>query len=119
MRRMLDPTKIGGGGAGSNLYLHCVKLTDVSPETIIAVNFVTKSNEKVNTIDLLKKYLLTASGVVCNGYTKVGDHFAIFNRIDTIGTSLVAYYIDLTTGRKDTYYLTNADSIADTPMPVK
>ena len=114
-----DITKELGGGGGGDLYLHCVELRGVNPDTTIAVNFYAKSNENVNTIDLLEKYLLNADPVVCNGYKAVGDHFAIVNRIGTIGASLVAYYIDLTNGRKDTYYLSYVDIITDTRIAVK
>lgn len=118
MRRMIDPKELGGGG---DLYMHCIKIVDVSPDTTIAVNFYSKNSEKVNTIESLKKYLVGAKGVVCNGYKQVGDHYAIVNLIDTSinGDSLVAYFIDLTNGSKDKYYLSNADNIVDTPMLLK
>ena len=118
MRRMLDPKELGGG---DNLYLHCVTLSEINPDATIAVNFYSKNNENVNTIELLNKYLVGAHGVVCNGYKKVGDHYAIVNRIDTSpgGKSLIAYYIDLTNGFKDTYYISNIDIVEDTPIPVK
>ena len=119
MRRMLDPTTLGGGG-GDNLYLHCITLYDFTPDVVIAINFYSKNNENVNTIESLEKYLLGAEGVVCNGYRKIGDHYAIVNRIGTMGgESLVAYYLDLTNGSKDAYYLSHADSIQDTPILVK
>ena len=118
MRRMLDPKEAGGGG---NLYLHCITLSEINPDATIVVNFYSKNNEKVNTIESLNEYLVGASGVVCNGYKKVGDHYAIVNRIDTSpsGKSLMAYYLDLTNGFKDTYYLSNIDMVQDTPILVK
>ena len=163
MRRMLDPTKVGGipstiefdkegnrkvnknlevdgkltltslvsntnpdgditkelGGGGGDLYLHCVQLYSMGTDTRIVVNFYAKSNEKVNTIELLNKYLLNASNIVCSGYKAVADHFAVIYKIDTIGTYLQALYIDLTNGNQDKYTLKNADSIIDTPIPVK
>ena len=119
MRRMLDPKEVGGGGG--DLYLHCITLSEINPDATIAVNFYSKNSEKVNTIESLNRYLVGASGVVCSGYKKVGDHYAIVNRIDTSssGKSLMAYYIDLTNGFKDTYYISNIDIVQDTPMPVK
>ena len=115
-----DITKELGGGGG-NLYLHCITLDGITTDTTISVNFYSKNNEEVNTIESLEKYLLGASGVVCSGYTKVGDHYALFNRICTSlgGKSLMAYYLDLTNGFKDTYYLSNVDMIVDTPILVK
>ena len=95
-----DITKELGGGGGGNLYLHCIMLSDDSADATIAVNFYSKNNENVNTIELLNKYLVGAYGVVCSGYIKHGDHYAIFNRIETSssGKSLMAYYLDLTNG---------------------
>lgn len=117
-----DITKeLGGGGGGGNLYLHCITLSEIDPYAIIAVNFYSKNNEKVNTIESLNKYLLGAHGIVCSGYKQIGDHYAIVNRIDTSpsGKSLMAYYIDLTNGSKDTYYLSNIDIVEDTTILVK
>ena len=121
MRRMLDPKELGGGGGGGNLYLHCITLNEVNPDARIAVNFYSKNNEKINTIESLNKYLVGAHGVVCNGYKKVGDHYAIVNRIDTSpsGESLIANYLDLTNGSRDSYYLGNIDIVDDTPILVK
>ena len=118
MRRMLDPKEAGGR---DNLYLHCITLLEINPDNTIAVNFYSKNNEKVNTIESLNKYLLGASLVVCNAFIQFGDHYAIVNRIDTSpsGKSLMAYYLDLTNGFKDTYYLSNIDIIQDTPILVK
>lgn len=114
-----DITKELGGGGGGDLYLHCVIIQKVVPDKTILVNFYAKSNEKVNTIDLLNKYLLDANNVVCSGYISVGDHYAIAYRLDKIETSLYAYYIDFTNGDKGRFYLGNADIIDDTPIPVK
>lgn len=164
MRRMLDPTKVGGIpstiefdkngnrkvtkdlgiggklklnslvsatnpdgditkelGGGGNLYFHCIKLTELDPRAEIAVNFYSKNNEKVNTIESLKKYLLGALGVVCNGCKQVGDHYAIVTLIDTDpgGKTLRARYLDPTNGKRDYYYLSNVDVVEDTPIPVK
>ena len=116
-----DITKELGGGGGGNLYLHCITLNEVNPDATIAVNFYSKNNEQVNTVELLKKYLLGAYGVVCSGYKQVGDHYAIVSRIDTSpsGGSLMAAYIDLTNGNRDDYYLSNVDIVQDTPILVK
>ena len=116
-----DITKELGGGGGSNLYLHCITLNEINPDATIAVNFYSKNNEEVNTIESLNKYLIGAYGVVCSGYKQVGDHYAIVNRIDTSpsGKSLMAYYIDLTNGATDTYYISNIDMVKDTTIPVK
>ena len=120
MRRMLDPKEAGKGGGG-NLYLHCITLSEINPYATIVVNFYSKNSKAVNTIESLNEYLVGASGVICSGYKEVGDHYAIVNRIDTSpsGKSLMAYYLDLTNGFKDTYYLSNIDMVQDTPILVK
>ena len=101
--------------------MHCCTLSEINPDATIAVNFYSKNSEAVNTIESLNKYLVGAYGVVCSGYKEVGDHYAIVNRIATSssGKSLMVYYLDLQTGFKDTYHLSNIDSVQDTPIPVK
>ena len=75
MRRMLDPTKIGGGG-DNKLYKHTINCYSSTYGTVY-LTIYNKSIEQINSESKFKNAILSIGSVIATGYIKYGNN--VFN----------------------------------------
>ena len=87
MRRMLDPTTLGGGG-GSTLYRHFITLNDNSKSYIFTFNYYNHSDSAITYSQLVQ--MLSNNGISGSGYYKTGGPLSRLYEIINEGELLIA-----------------------------
>ena len=92
MRRMLDPTKIGGGD--EKLYCHFIDISTRDGEQIY-FNYISTDETKATKETIVS--ILKDKKLICTGYVKVNGAAKPTEYIKVLRTELSVQWIDLTT----------------------
>lgn len=111
MRRMLDPTKLGGGDV---LYCHNVVLTDAN-RSYISFNVYRKTQEEFK-ITTFKEYIKDKH-IACSGIVKYNDKWTPTNLVWEFMGSIYCQSLNLTDGIRNSVSF-NISKLDDHVMPV-